>query len=205
MSNYSNYTNNQNEDKNDSAASTSNAKNCLMKGKLSSLNSLIKVFAVTLVILALQYSNKNHDGVNGKGVVSGLESNNVRNLSEINSNFGGSRENLHYSGENTNERRNNYNNGNVNSQWGSHENVEPSTYYGTYNNHAPQENGEQNMSEINLNCFNSGLCQNLKKNAIYIVPGVIAGYYAWNTIGTQTFLLVTAIIGVLLFARHNSH
>ncbi|ANQ10097.1 Uncharacterized protein PCOAH_00037350 [Plasmodium coatneyi] len=204
MSNYSNYTRNQNEDKNGSAASTSKGKNSLMKGKLSSLNSVIKVFAVTLVILALQYSHKNHCGPNGKCLVSGLESRNVRSLSEMNHNFGGSRESLHFPGEHVNERRNNYNSGNYNSQWGSYENLDSSSYRGSYYDNDPQHMGEHSTNELNINNFNSGLGRKLKENALYIIPGMIASYYAWNSLGTQTFLMVAAIIGVLLFAKYNS-
>ncbi|EUD63835.1 hypothetical protein C922_04593 [Plasmodium inui San Antonio 1] len=202
MSNCSNYTNNQDADKNDSAANTLNAKNCLMKGKLSPLNCLIKVIAVTLLILALQYSNENKHGINGRSVVSDLESSNVRSLSEMHSNLGGSRESLYSSHENINERRNNR--GNVGSQWRSHENLESSSYYGTYNNHAPREPGQQNMGELNLDSFSSGILKKVKENAIYVVPGIIAGYYAWTQIGSQRFLLIAAIIGLFLFARHNN-
>ncbi|CAA9990613.1 Plasmodium exported protein, unknown function [Plasmodium knowlesi strain H] len=205
MSNYSNYTKNQNEDKNRSSASRSSGKNCLIKGtSLCSLNSLIKVSAVTLVILALQYSHKNECGPNGKCLVSGLESRNARNLSQMNPNFGGSRDNLHFPGENMNERRNNYNNGNFNNPWGSYENLESPSHYDSYYGREPSYMGEENRNEININQFNSGLGQKLKENAIYIVPGMIASYYAWNSLGTQTFLMVAAIIGVLLFAKHNN-
>ncbi|KJP90143.1 hypothetical protein AK88_00312 [Plasmodium fragile] len=194
MSSYSNYTNNLDEDKNGSAASTSSGKNCLMKGTLSSLKSLIKIFGVTAVLLALHYSNNNDYGINGKDIVSGLKSSNVRSLSEMNANFGESRENLQFSGENVNERRNSYNNGNYRNQWGSYEHLNSSPYSDNYYNQGTQQIGEGSMGRMHFNSFNSGLAQKLKENAIYILPGMIAGYYAWNSLGTQTFILLSAIV-----------
>ncbi|GAW83218.1 hypothetical protein, conserved [Plasmodium gonderi] len=203
MSNYNNYMNKQCKDKSVSATRTlSSTNNCQKKEKQPSLCSLTKVFALTIVILVLQCFNKNGCYVNGISAVNKLESSHGRSLSEMNPNYTGQGENMNYSDENVNEMRN-YNN-NVNGAWVNNEHAGPSMCSGPYCNANPQSYG-QNMNEVNLNVFHTGLGEHLKKNIIYILPGMIAAYYAWNSLGTQPFLLIAAIIGVFLFANQHGH
>ncbi|SBT31575.1 Plasmodium exported protein, unknown function [Plasmodium ovale wallikeri] len=199
MASHNNQKNNTNQDKAFTAKCATSSEKCPKKrGYTNSLNLCTKLFAFTLLVL---YTFKDNV-VDENGLCKTGDLKNVRMLSEVNGNFRRYEDDVNMSREDLNSRRD-YNGG-FTGNWTPQENEEyRRTYHRANDNMESGEYGNNNSNEMNFSCFNSGLCQKLKKNALYIIPSMIGSYYAWNYLGTQNFLLVAVIIGALFYANYN--
>ncbi|KAI4837474.1 hypothetical protein MKS88_003948 [Plasmodium brasilianum] len=154
-------------------------------------------------------------GSNEDSVGKALNSKNIRILCEPGRDFSGSHysngphdQNLYGSTDSINEKRDNNRDGTkppppspqgswstFNDEGLANERLQRNPWiYDYYQNNVRYVAPENNI--------NHELIEKLKKNAIYILPVLLVSYYLFRNSGTQTFLLIAAIAGVLMYTRH---
>ncbi|KJP88882.1 hypothetical protein AK88_01376 [Plasmodium fragile] len=184
---------------------------------MNTFNHMIKIALFTLFIVRneIHYTSASN-GNNENGFGKAVGTRNIRCLSERSREFGRpdlrpqSEPGQYVNGDNPNEQKNRNGDGfgPESDQWnygyyGPH-GSDPQMHERVYRNTDASDyytNGYSVRYVSPGNTFNNELFEKLKNNAIYIIPVLLAAFYVMRNMGTQSMLLLAAIIGVLMYTQ----
>ncbi|CAA9989318.1 Plasmodium exported protein, unknown function [Plasmodium knowlesi strain H] len=178
---------------------------------MNTFNHIVKIALFTLFI----YTSANN-GIKENGFGKAEGKRNIRCLTEMNREFGRQEfgaqgeQGQFVNGENTNERRNRNRGGfdSQNDRWNNsyqgQPGPDPQMHERIYRNTDVPEyyNSGSNIRYVSPgNNFNNELFEKLKNNAIFIIPALLLGFYALRNMGTNSLLMIVAIVGILMYTQ----